>query len=318
MNTNEIKIIGVSSLAIDALEKIPIGTVKNTDFIVCDIDVDRLARSSVQNKILLGTGKINNLSFEKQIELGMDSVLNSELELAMNLAVDSFEQLNSLFVEDSKTVILISPIGCTTGAGATPVIAQIAKKRGLFVVAIVLTPFEFEGVRRMEIANEALAKLRDDSDFVLVIKYSKIRKLYGDLGLKSSFRKVDDIVIRLSKIVLPLGSIDTDWLDLKLFFEKHQDYKPFFIGIGEGDGNNRVKDAIELALKNTLSERDTFRGVSDVLLQINYGSIKITTDEILEIDDVILNALEKEGSITISISEDISLGDTLSVIVIAY
>jgi cell division protein FtsZ len=318
MNTNEIKIIGISSLALNALEKIPIDTIKNTDLIVCDMDADRLARSSVQNKILFGTGKIKSLSFERQIELGMDFVINSELELAMNLAVDSFEQLNSLFVEDSKTVILISPIGCTTGAGATPVIAQIAKKRGLFVVAIVLTPFEFEGLRRMEIANEALAKLRDDSDFVLVIKYSKIRKLYGDLGLKSSFRKVDDILIRLAKIVLPLGSINADWLDLKLFFEKHQDYKPFFIGIGEGDGNNRVKDAIELALKNTLSERDTFRGVSDVLLQINYGSIKITTDEILEIDGVILNASEKEASITMSISEDISLGDTLSVMVIAY
>lgn len=318
MNINEIKIIGVSSLAIDALEKIPIGTIKNTDFIVCDMDADRLARSSVQNKILLGTGKINSLSFEKQIELGMDSVLNSELDLAINLAVDSFDQLNSLFAEDSKTAILIAPIGCTTGAGATPVIAQIAKKRGLFVVAIVLTPFEFEGVRRMEIANKALKKLRDDCDFVLVVKYPKIRKLYGNLGFKSSFGKVDDIVIRLAKVVLPLGSINAHWLDLKLFFEKHQNYKPFFIGIGEGDGNNRVKDAIELVLKNTLSERDTFKGVSDVLLHINYGSIKITTDEIAEIDGVILNALENEGSITMFISEDISLEDALSVMVIAY
>lgn len=318
MNTNEIKIIGISSLALDTLERISIGTIKNTDFIVCDMDADRLARSSMQNKILLGTGKIKSLSFERQIELGMDSVINSELDVAINSAIDSFDQLDSLFVEDSKMAILVAPLGDTTGAGATPIIAQIAKKRGLFVVAIVYTPFDFFGDNLKEISNIGLKKLRNDCDFVLVIKYSKIQKLYGKLGFKSSFGKADDIVIRLAKIVSSMGSINPYRLDIILFFKKNQDNKPFFIGIGNGDGANRAKDAIELALKNTLSERDTFEGVSNVLLQINYGSTDITTDEIGEIEDVILNALKNEGSITMSMSDDISLEDALSIMIIAY
>jgi cell division protein FtsZ len=318
MITNEIKIIGISSLALDTLERISIGTIKNTDFIVCDMDADKLARSSIQNKILLGTGKIKSLSFEKQIELGMDSVINSELDVAIKTAINSFDQLDSLFVRDFKMAILLAPLGNTTGAGATPVIAQIAKNRGLFVVAIVYTPFDFEGEIANKIANKGLKKLREDCDFVLVIKYSKIGKLYGNLSFKSSFGKADDIVIRLAKIVSSMGSINPHRMDIILFFKKNQVNKPFFIGIGEGNGTNRAKDVIELALKNTLSERDTFEGVGNVLLQVNYGSAKITTNEMVEIERVILNALKNECSITISESEDNSLGEELSVMLIAY
>lgn len=318
MSTNEIKIIGVGSLGNQVLERIPFGTIENTDCIACDNDAMDLEKRSVHHKILLGTGIVKSLSIESQIKTGMDSVINSELDVAMNSTINDFDQFDSLFGEDSKTVILITHLGNTTGAGATPVIAQIAKERGLFVVAIVYTPFDFMGEITKEIANKGLKKLRDDCDFVLVIKYSKVQKLYGNLGFKRSFEKADDIIIRLAKMILPSGPINDNWLDKKLFFEKHQDNKPFFIGIGESGGNVRSKDATELAFKNALSERETFRGVTNVLLQINYGSIKITTDEMREIEDVVLNALENEGSITMSVSEDILLGDTLSVLIVAY
>jgi cell division protein FtsZ len=318
MNTNEIKIIGVGATGNQVLERIPFGSIKNTDCIVCDIDSMNLEKSSVQYKILLGKGIVKSSSIESMVEIGINSVLNSELDLAMNSAIDSFDQLDSLFDKSSKMVILVARLGDTTEAGIIPVIAQIAKKRGLFVVAIVYTPFDFEGEMKKKIADKGLKKLGDDCDCILVIKHSKIGKIYGNLGFKSSFGKADDIVIRLAKILLPLGSINADWLDLKIFFKKNQGIKPFFIGIAEGDGNDRAKNAIELAVKNTFSERDVFAGVSNVLLQINFGSIKITTDEMGQINDLVLNILEKEGSVTMSVSEDILLGDALSVIIIAY
>jgi cell division protein FtsZ len=318
MNTNEIKIIGVGSAGHQVLERIPFGTIKNTNCIVCYTDAKALSKSSFQNKIQLGKGIIKSLSIGNQIELGMNSALNSEVDLATNSAIDGFDQINSLFGGNSKTAILIASLGDTTGAGATPVIVQIAKKRGLFVVAIVYTPFDFQGESTKEIANKSLKKLREDCDFVLVIKHSKIGKLYGNLSFKNSFRKADEIVIRMARIVLPMGSINTHGLDLELFFKKHRDNQPFFIGIGDGNGANRAKDAIELALKNTLSEKDTFEGVSSVLLQINYGSIEMTIDEIGEIDNAILNAMENKEAITMFVSEDISLGNAISVMVIAY
>lgn len=318
MNTNEIKIIGVGLAGNQVLERIPFGTIQNADLIVCDVDAKDLAKSSLTHKILLGTGLVEYLSIERQVEIGMDSVLNSQLDMSINSAIDSFEQIDSLFDESSKKVILIARLGDTVSAGIIPVIAQIAKKRGLLVVAIVYTPFDFEGELRRKIAGKVLKKLRDVCDCVLVIKHSKVGKLYGNLGFKNSFGKADDVVIRLSKIALSLDFVSKDSLNLNLFFNKNHENKPFFIGIGEGDGNERAKEAIELALKNTLSERETFEGVSDVLLQINYGSFKITSDEIEEMGDFILDTLRQESPVTISLSEDISFGDTISVIVIAY
>ena len=317
MNTNEIKIIGVGKAGHRVVEKISFEAIKNTYCIVCDIDAKNLI-GSVQNKILLGTGIIKYLSIQAQVEIGMDSILNSEVNSATNLAIDGFTQIDSVFDKESKLVILISHLGGSTEAGVTPVIAQIAKKRGLIVVAIVNTPFNFEGEITKKIAYEALKKTKEDSDFVLVVNHSKIGKLYGNLSLKSSERKTDEIVIRLAKTVMSMSSENIDSLDIKLFFKNNEDDKSFVIGIGDGDGETRAKDAIELALKNTLTERDTFEEVSNVLLQINYGSSEMTVDEKREIENSILNSMKKKCNITMSVSEDISLENALSIMVIAY
>ncbi|ESU27656.1 hypothetical protein FSS13T_01250 [Flavobacterium saliperosum S13] len=318
MSTNEIKIIGVGKTGHQIVEKISVEAIKNTDCIVCDINAKDLANSSVQNKILLGTGKIKHLSIENQVEIGMDSVLNSEVELATNLAIYGFDQFDALFGEQSKMTILISRLGGTTEAGATPVIAQIAYKRGVFVGAIVYTPFDFESENTKNIANKALRKLREDCDLVLVIKHSKIGKLYGNLSFKNSESKANEIVIRLVKAIMPMGFINDNRLDLKLFFKNNIDDNPFFIGIGDGEGTDRAKKAIEAALKNTLSERERFEGVNNILLQINSGSTEMTVEEKREIDNVIFNTLKNRSAITMSVSEDCSLGNALSIMVIAY
>lgn len=318
MNTNEIKIIGIDKVGQEVLERISFQSIENTDYTVCDINAENLAKSSVGHKILFGTGIVKRLSIQDQIKIGMDAVVNSEVELVTNLAIDAFDQFDSLFGQESKMVILITNLADTTGAGATPVIAQIAKKRGLFVVAIVYTPFDFEGEIRKEIANKSLKKLREDCDFVLIVKYSKIGKLYGNLGFKTSFGKADDIIIRLARIVLLMESINPYKLDTILFFKKNQDNKPFYIGIGDGNGTNRAKDAIELALKNTLSEREVIEGATNVLLQIKCGKIKMTINEMREIDKIILNTMRNKGTITISTLEDVLLDDALSVLIVAY
>ena len=116
MDSNEIKIIGVAAAGNQVLERISFGTIQNADFIVCDVDAKDLAKSSVHHKILLGTGLVEYLSIERQVEIGMDSVLNSQLDMSMNSAIDSFEQIDSLFDESSKKTILIARLGETVTA----------------------------------------------------------------------------------------------------------------------------------------------------------------------------------------------------------
>lgn len=126
MNRNEIKIIGVGRAGIEVLERMQPNTVKNLDFVVCDIDTNNLSKSSVESKVQLETGKKTTLSpiilFEK------DCHLNVELEIAMDATINAFDQINSLISANTKTAILIANLGDTTGTGVTPVIAQIAKK----------------------------------------------------------------------------------------------------------------------------------------------------------------------------------------------
>lgn len=318
MSTNEIKIIGVGKSGHQVMEELSFNTIKNTDCIVCDINEKDLANSSVQNKILLGPNKNKYLSIDKQVEKGVVSVLNSEVDVAANLAIDGFDQFDALFGEESKMTILVSRLGGTTEAGVTPVIAQIAYKRRVFVAAIVYTPFDFESENTKKIANKALRKLRDDSNLVLVIKHSRTGKLHGNLSFKSSKRKANEITIRLLKTITLIGSENVDSLDLKLFFRNNLDNNPFFIGIGSGDGTNRTKKAIEMALKNTLSERETFEEVRNVLLQINYGNNEITIDEKIELYAIISNATKYKNTIVLNLSEDLSLGSGLSIMVIAY
>ncbi len=313
MNTTEIKIIGVGTAGSQVLEKIPFLTNKNADCIVCDIDAKDLAKSSIQNKMLFGSGIVKHLSIQSQVEIGMYSVLNSELDLAINSAIDSSDQLDSLFGEDSKTVILIADLGNTTGAGATPVIAQIAKKRGLYVAAVVYTPFDFIGDERKKISNNSLKNLREDCDFVFVIDNNKIQKFYGNLSFKASFGKAVEAIKQLMKLLLPTGSSDID----KILAKKIKQVQSVFFGFGEAQGEFRERKAIEEALKNALYDREDIYGVTNVFLQICFGNREITIDEMNKIKEAVLQNSGNDANITISVEEDAALEDSLSVVVIA-
>jgi cell division protein FtsZ len=202
MNRNEIKIIGVGQAGIEVLERMQPNTIKNLDLVVCDIDTNNLSKSSVESKVQLETGKTTTLSpiilFEK------DCHLNVELDMAIDAAINAFDQIDSLITENAKMAILIADVGVTTGTGVTPVIAQIANKSGLFVVAIVYTPFNLLGENAKKTANYGLMKLSNDCDLVLVIDNNKLQKLYGTTSLKNFAKKAQEIVIRLVKMILPL------------------------------------------------------------------------------------------------------------------
>lgn len=309
LNIKENKIIGIGIEGNQIVQRIADNSITETTCISCDIDANELEKISVDHKILLGTGIIQHLSIDNQVEIGIDSVTKSELVFATNATINSFEQLNILYEDNSKKVILIANLGNTTSVGASPVIAQIAKKRKLFVVAIVYTPYDFMGEITKKVANLGLRKLKEDTDFTLIIKGSQIQKLYGKLSFKGSFEKSADIGIRLAKII---SEKDSD-----LFFKNNYN-EPFFIGIGESSTTDKVSNALAKAIKNTLSERETINGVSQVLLQINYGNSIISVHQKIEVNEIIFKYSEKHCNITVSETEQISLGETRSILVIAY
>lgn len=315
INRNEIKIIGVGKAAIEVLERMQPNTIKNTDLLVCDIDPINLSKSSVESKIQLEIEKARTLTpvtlFEK------DCHLNVELDMAIDAAINAFDQIDSLITANAKMAILIANVGDTTGTGVTPVIAQIAKKSGLFVAAIVYTPFNLLGENAKKTANYGLMKLSDDCDLVLVIDNNKLQKLYGTTSLKNFAKKAEEIVIRLVKMILPLETTNANLLNLRLFFKEHHDDKNLFIGIGEASGKWRVRQGIEEALKNVLYYRDDIEETTNVFLDISFGNNEISIDEKAEIKRSIIQNVGKNVPVVFSVNQDVLLEDSISIIVVA-
>ena len=316
MNTKEIKIIGVGKSGIAVLEGMKHDSFTNTDLIVCDIASNNLSKSSIENKIQLVTGKARTLTPITNIE--KDCHLNVELDMAMDATINAFDEINSIFTEYSKMAIVITDLGETTGTGVTPVIAQIAKNRDLSVMAIVLTPFDLMGKNAKQIANYGLEKLDEDCDFVIVIDNNKLQKIYGKTSLKNFAKKTEQIIIRLLKLILPLESKNSEQLHLVSFLTRHRKDKNLFIGIGEASGKWRARQAIEEALKNILYYRDDIQGTTTIFLDIYFGNTIVSTDEQTEIKKSVIHNAGKNANVKFSLIQDISLEESISIIVIAY
>lgn len=316
MNSNEIKIIGVGMSGIEVLERMKPDTLIDTDLVVCDIDSNNLSKSSLENKIHIVTGKTRTLSPKTLFD--KDSHMNVELDLAMDATINAFDQFDSILTESFQMVIVIANLGDSTGTGVTPIIAQIAKKRGLFVAAIVNNPFELLGIESKRMANYGLKKLNEDCDLVLAIDHNKLQKLYGKTSLIYFFKKSEQIMIRLVKMILPLDSTNWEQLDLRLFFKKHQEDKNLYIGIGEAFGKWRAIQAIEEALKNTLYYREDIEGTTNVFLDIYFGNTIISIEEKSEIKKRVIQYAGKNAAVQFSINKDILLEESISIIVVAF
>jgi cell division protein FtsZ len=305
MNSNEIKIIGVGGGAHNVLMSISSNAIENADYIACNTDTISLKKGQLQHKLQIGVAMTKGIGANGNVEVGRLS------------AIESKDKIEQLFEENSKMAIFIAALGGGTGTGATQVMVQIAKERGLFTIVIVLIPFEFEGEKRYKTAQQGVVVLQKLADFVLVIDNNKIREAFGNLGFKSGFGKADGAIAQFIKMLMPGASSKVDRTDLKKLTERIQQAKSVFFGFGEAQGKFRERKAIEDALKNALSDREDIDGVRHVFLHIGFGNTEISVDEMAQINEDVLQNAGNDANIIISSAQDSNLGDSLSVVLIA-
>ncbi|WKL44181.1 hypothetical protein [Flavobacterium sp. ZE23DGlu08] len=306
MNSNEIKIIGVGGGAHNVLISISLNAIENVDYIDCNTDNNSLKNSQLENKLQIGVAMTKGIGANGNVELGRLS------------AIESKDQIEQLFDKNSKTAIFIAALGGGTGTGATPVMVEIAKERGLFTIVITLIPFEFEGETRYKTAQKAVAALQKKADFILVIDNNKIRQAFGNFGLKSGFGKADRAIGQFIKMLIPTYSSQIGSIGIKNILGKIQQGSSVFFGFGEAEGKFRDRKAIEDVLKNALSDREDIDGVQHVFLHISFGDTLISNDEIAQINNSVLQNAGSNATIIISSDYNSSLGDSLSVVLIAY
>jgi cell division protein FtsZ len=304
--SNVIKVIGVGGGGSNAINHMFRQGIIGVDFVVCNTDSQALQTSPVPNKIQLGVSLTEGLGAGAKPEIGQQA------------ALESIEEIEKMLDANTKMVFITAGMGGGTGTGAAPVIAQLAKERGILTVGIVTIPFQFEGKNRSEQAMEGVERLRKQVDSLIVINNNKLREVYGNLGFKAGFSKADEVLATASKgIAEVITNHLTMNIDLKDAKTVLSDSGTAIMGSFVASGVDRAKVAIQSALDSPLLNDNKITGAKNVLLLITFGSDEITIDEISEINEYIQNEAGHNANIIMGIGEDDKLEESISVTVIA-
>lgn len=301
-----IKVIGVGGGGSNAVNHMYKQGIKGVDFIVCNTDQQALDISPVPMKIVLGA------SLTKGRGAG------SLPEVGKNAAIETIEEVKSLLANNTEMVFITAGMGGGTGTGAAPVIAQAAKEMGILTVGIVTIPFGFEGKKRKAQAEEGLNALKANVDTLLVISNDKLREIYGNLKVTEAFGHADDILTTAAKgiadIITTTLQINTDINDVKTVMK---DSGVAIMGSAQASGENRAIRAVEQAMSSPLLNDSNISGARYVLVNVTCGDDEITMDELGEITDYIQEAAGMTAEVIKGYGVDSSLGDKVSVTVIA-
>lgn len=301
-----IKVIGVGGGGSNAVNHMYKQGIEEVDFVICNTDLQALENSPVPTKIQLG------------IELTHGLGAGSNPEVGQKAALESIEEIEAVLDKDTKMVFITAGMGGGTGTGAAPVIAQLAKDKGILTVGIVTIPFQFEGKKRLEQALKGVENMRANVDSLIVINNNKLREVYGNLGFKSGFSKADEILATASKGIAELitnhYTLNVDLEDVRTALSNSG---TAIMGSAVAEGENRAKDVVTAALASPLLNDNKIHGARHVLLLIVSGSAEITVDEIGEINDYVQNEAGHNADIMMGVGENLELGEGVAVTIIA-
>ncbi|PJZ51419.1 cell division protein FtsZ [Leptospira adleri] len=300
-----IKVFGVGGGGMNAVTRMSNSTLKGVEFAILNTDEQVLLRSPVENKIILGT----------KITRGMGA--GGDPELGYKAAEEDKERIQSV-VRGADMVFITAGMGGGTGTGAAPVIAKIAKEMKCLVVGVVTLPFSFEGRRRMELARKGIEQLRSHVDTLILINNDSIfRVVDKSTPIDLAFQVIDDILLNavrgISDIINNPGLINVDFADVKTIM---RDTGDAVMGVGEGSGEGKVKEAVEFAINNSLLDSTSIAGASSLLINVSGGK-DLTISDWNEVSGIITSQVDPNANIIIGLHEDESLANKIRVTVIA-
>ncbi|GAB4249037.1 MAG: cell division protein FtsZ [Vicingaceae bacterium] len=304
--SSEIKVIGVGGGGSNAVNYMYNQGITGVDFIICNTDQQALDLSPVPIKVQLGT------------TLTEGRGAGSKPEVGKNSAVESLDEIKAILEKNTQMVFITAGMGGGTGTGAAPVIAQAARELGILTIGIVTVPFAFEGRRRRLQADQGLEEMRKYVDTLLIINNDKLREMFGNLRVSEAFAKADDILTVAAKgiaeIITVAGYVNVDFEDVRTVM---QDGGTAIMGSAIAEGENRALKAVTQALSSPLLNDNDIKGANYILLNITSGTEEISMDEISEITDFIQNEAGNTAEIIWGNGTDESLGEKVSVTVIA-
>ena len=301
-----IKVIGVGGGGGNAVNHMYKQGISGVDFIICNTDAQALELSPIPNKVQLGA------SLTEGMGAGADPTVGE------NSAIESIEDIKRMLGSNTKMLFITAGMGGGTGTGASPVLAKAAKEMGILTVAIVTTPFAFEGKRRRSQAEDGLSELKKYVDSYLVISNDQLRDIFGNLTMTAAFAKADDILSTAAKgiaeiITIP-GYVNVDFKDVRTVMN---DSGVAIMGNALAIGEDRALQAVQGALASPLLKDNEIEGARYILLNITSGTQEVTMDEVTIITDYIQEKAGLSADLIWGNCIDENFGEELSVTIIA-
>mmetsp|Transcript_24193 Transcript_24193/g.50164 ORF Transcript_24193/g.50164 Transcript_24193/m.50164 type:complete len:459 (+) Transcript_24193:354-1730(+) len=302
-----IKVLGVGGGGSNAVDRMLDTRIGGVEFWAINTDAQALGRSKAKGAQILNIGS----SVTRGLGAGGDP------EIGRLAAEESREEINAM-VSGADLCFITSGMGGGTGSGAAPVVAEVSKESGALTVAIVTKPFAFEGRRRMRQATEAIDRLRQNVDTVIIVSNNKLLDIIPEnTPLEASFRVADDIlrqgVVGISEIIVRPGLINVDFADVRSVM---QDAGTALMGIGTGTGKTSAEDAAVAAISSPLLDAPVDEATGVVFNII--GGESLSLQEVDRAAKVIYNNVHEDANVIFGALVDDEITDgTVSITVLA-
>ena len=300
----KIKVIGVGGAGCNAINTMMTDyDIPGVEFMAFNTDAQTLKLSKAPVTLQLGENLTKGLGVGGNHELGAQA------------AEESLDQIQEL-LEGADMVFITAGMGGGTGTGAAPIIAGVAKNMGALTVAVVTKPFDFEGKRRMEVAEEGLNNLRDKVDTLIVVPNQRLLEIATDnISFIDAMKMVDSVLAEgvnsISMLISQTGYINADFNDAKSVM---QNAGTALMGIGRASGEKRAELAARAATTSPLLDM-SIEGATGVLY--NIVGADLTLPEISLVSELIKEAVDPSANIKFGAQIDPSLGDEIVITIVA-
>ncbi|HEY9543910.1 cell division protein FtsZ [Prevotella sp.] len=301
-----IKVIGVGGGGGNAVNHMYREGIHDVTFVLCNTDNQALNDSPVPVHLQLGKEGLG---------------AGNKPEKARQAAEESLSDLKNMLSDGTRMAFITAGMGGGTGTGAAPVIARVSKELGILTVGIVTIPFRFEGERKIDQALDGVEEMAKHVDALLVINNERLREIYPELSLLNAFAKADDTLSiaakSIAEIITTHGLMNLDFNDVKTVLK---DGGVAIMSTGYGEGDGRVKAAIEDALNSPLLNDNDVYNSKKILLSIAFNSEKgdegLMMDEMNDVNDFMAK-FDSNFEIKWGVAIDPELGKKVKVTILA-
>jgi len=300
-----IKVVGVGGAGGNAVNRMIASGLKKVHFVTMNTDMQALQRSNAQIRIPIGKELTGGLGAGGVPEVGEKAAQESKEDIRRE-------------IENADMVFITAGMGGGTGTGAAPIVAEIAKSCNALTVAVVTTPFAFEGKKKLMLAQAGIEKLRKQVDTLIIIPNQYLLKVVeNNTPIKQAFLMADEVLYMgvqgISELITEPGEINIDFADVRTVMKGKGDA---LMGIGFGEGANRAVDAARQAISNPLLENASIEGAKSILVNLA-GSDSLTLQEYQDVVELVTERCADDALIIAGQAFNPELGDRIKVTVVA-